>query len=105
MKSSEIPTSDIDAANAPSPAPIAMPRIGTKKISPKSNPQNEPVSAPTPANPPNCWVFGLLLFSGQLTMAASRRFMSRSCCRVLTVLTASAAPVAVGNFQTVSVAC
>src|SRR5438132_7414879 len=34
MKSHPIPSSDIDSANAPSPAPIAMPRIGTKKIKP-----------------------------------------------------------------------
>src|ERR687897_1658012 len=104
MKSSSMPTSAREPPSAPMPAPIAIPRMGTKKIIPNRNPQNAPLSAPAP---PMLWswrVWGFLRSSGQLTTAASCRVISwRSCMPCKATSTRSAPPGSL-NFSTESVA-
>ena len=89
---------------APAAAPIAAPRNGTKNSRPKSSPQNAPPRAPGPARLFSWRVFGFFFPAPQLTVAASWIVISSCFDSDSSVASASSAPVAVSNFQTVSVA-
>src|SRR5215213_3704108 len=104
MKSSSMPTSAREPPSAPMPAPIAMPRRGTKKISPKSMPHNAPMAAPAPAMPESWRVWGFLRSTGQLTTAASCRVISCRSCMPCKASSTRSAPLGSLNFSTDSVA-
>ena len=80
MKSSLIPTSVIEPARAPMPAPIAAPSSGTKKIKPNSMPQNVPPSAPAAVMLLNWRVFGFFFSDSQETTAASSILINSWAC-------------------------